>query len=144
MANVIKRRNNWGYVIHKQACWDGRSINPLRFFLKHRVFPPQLALKDPRFPIRESTAVKQRCWRSHCQMIPARPHLLFSHTNYGYRPTQKRSYLWPTAGSANAIGVCCRLGRKATNSRGIASEGYAVYAFSGKYVSSCSSPGRFL
>lgn len=135
---VIKRRKNWGYAIHKQACCDEHSVAPLRYFKTPRI-SPQSARKGLRFLLGKHIAVKQQCWRSHSQMIPARPHLLFSQPNYSYHPTQKRPYLWQTTGSANENGVCCRLGRKPTNRRVIASEGHAVYAFSGKNVSSCSS-----
>lgn len=80
-----------------------------------------------------------KCWRSHSEMSPARPHLLFSQPNYGSHPAQKLLYAWRISQTANEIAVCCRLGRKPTNQRSVASEGHAFYAFSGKNVSSCSS-----
>lgn len=79
-----------------------------------------------------SIAVKQQCLGSPSQMVPARPHLLFSQPNYDFPPAQK----WPCtrriARLTNEITAYCRLDRKRTNQNSTASDRHAFYAFSGK------------
>lgn len=125
-------------VIHKHEGWLRHSINHLSK-CKHRLFLLHLAVKVQYFLMRASTALKRQCWRSLSQMIPARPHLLFSQPNYGSHPAHKRRYVWRMASLANESAVCCRLARKRSNHTSISSVGHAFYAFSGKNVSSCSS-----